>query len=85
MGRIGELGKNTDTGGHTLWSTMDLFRYNSAHQHDYSDGRDGQTTFFSIDGGATLSSLSYNNLQRQYQGQQRRYCRLHPTGHIRHG
>ena len=54
MGRIGELGKNTDTGGHTLWSTMDLFRYNSAHQHDYSDGRDGQTTFFSIDGGAGL-------------------------------
>jgi hypothetical protein len=61
MGRIGELGKNTDTGGHTLWSTMDLFRYNSAHQHDYTDGQDGQTTFFSIDGGTTLSTLAYNN------------------------
>jgi hypothetical protein len=68
MGRIGELGKNTDTGGHTLWSTMDLFRYNAAHQHDYSDGQDGQTTFFSIDGGATLSTLAYNN---QYNGNNR--------------
>ena len=66
MGRIGELGKNTDTGGHTLWSTMDLFRYNAAHQHDYTDGLDGQTTFFSIDGGTTLSSLAYNN---QYNAQ----------------
>src|SRR5262249_3266356 len=55
MGRIGGLG---DAG---LWSTMDLFRYNGAGQPDYTDGRDGQTTYFSYNGGKTLSSLSFNN------------------------
>jgi hypothetical protein len=56
MGRVGGLGDQN-----SAWSTMDLFRYNSAHQFDKEDGRDGQTTFFSIDGGSTLSSLSFNN------------------------
>jgi hypothetical protein len=55
MGRIGNLGD----GG--LWSTMDLFRYNSSGVADYTNGRDGRTTYFSYNGGATLSSLSYNN------------------------
>ena len=65
MGRIGELGKNTDNQGHTLWSTLDLFRYNNNHVHDYTDGQDGLPTHFSLDGGTTLSSLTYNN---QYNG-----------------
>ena len=55
MGRIGGLGDNG------LWSTMDLFRFNAAGKPDYTDGRDGQTTYFSYDGGKTLSSLSFNN------------------------
>ncbi len=67
LGRIGELG---GTGGQG-WSTMDLFRYNAAGQADYSNGRDGDTTYFSSNGGASLSdqnlagkgapTLSYNN------------------------
>jgi hypothetical protein len=56
MGRIGGLGDQN-----SFWSVMDLFRYNSSGAADYTDGRDGQTTYFSYNGGATLSSLSYNN------------------------
>ena len=56
LGRIGGLG---DQNG--FWSIMDLFRYNSSGVADYSDGRDRQTTYFSYNGGATLSSQSYNN------------------------
>ena len=50
---------------------MDLFRYNASGNPDYTNGRDGETTYFSTDGGATLSNgndpakgaptLSYNN------------------------
>ena len=56
LGRVGGLG---DQNG--FWSVMDLFRYNSSGAADYSDGRDGRTTYFSYNGGATLSSLSFNN------------------------
>jgi len=56
MGRIGGLGDQN-----SFWSVMDLFRYNSSGAPDYTDGRDGRTTFFSYNGGATLSSLSFNN------------------------
>ena len=59
LGRVGGLG---DQNG--VWSTMDLFRYIGAGAPDYTDGRDGQTTYFSYDGGATLSlaaTLSFNN------------------------
>ena len=66
MGRIGALGKNTDNGGHVLWSTMDLFRYSAAGIRDYSDGQDGQAAYFSVDGGQTL--VSFNN---QYSGSTR--------------
>ena len=52
MGRIGGFGGAAT--GH--WGTMDLFRYNAAGDPDYSDGRDGETTYFSYDGGATLSN-----------------------------
>lgn len=55
MGRVGGLG---DQNG--VWSTMDLFRYSAPGVRDFTDGRDGKTTFFSSNG-STLSSLSYNN------------------------
>ena len=56
MGRVGGLGdQNHD------WAVMDLFRYNSSGVADFTDGRDGRTTFFSFDGGHTLSTLSFNN------------------------
>ena len=56
IGRIGGLGDQN-----SFWSVMDLFRYNSSGAPDYSDGRDGQATYFSFNGGATLSSFSFNN------------------------
>ena len=59
MGRVGGLG---DQNG--FWSTMDLFRYSAAGVPDYTDGRDGVTTYFSYNGGATTSAsagLSFNN------------------------
>jgi Ca2+-binding RTX toxin-like protein len=55
MGRVGGLG---DQNG--VWSTMDLFRYSSPGVPDFTDGRDGLTTYFSVNGSA-LSSLSFNN------------------------
>jgi hypothetical protein len=60
MGRVGGLGDNSNG-----WSTMDLFRCNASPAlgaFDVTDGRDGQTTFFSFNNGSTLSSLSFNNL-----------------------
>jgi hypothetical protein len=56
MGRVGGLGdQNHD------WAPMDLFRYTSSGVADFTDGRDGKTTFFSFNGGTTHSTLSYNN------------------------
>jgi hypothetical protein len=55
MGRVGGLGDQN-----SVWSTMDLFRYSSPGVHDYTDGRDGITTYFSSNG-TTLSTLSFNN------------------------
>ena len=66
MGRVSGLGDQTYSDGTPYWSTMDLFRYSAPGVHDYTDGRDGETTYFSSDG-TTLSSnagLSFNN---QYQ------------------
>ena len=70
MGRFGGLG-GPRTPTNDTWSTMDLFRYNASGQPDYTNGRDGETTYFSSDGGATLSNgndpakgaptLSFNN------------------------
>jgi hypothetical protein len=54
MGRVGGLG---DQNG--VWSTMDLFRYSSPGVRDFADGRDGETTYFSVNG-SVLSSLSFN-------------------------
>ena len=59
MGRVGGLGDQN-----SVWSTMDLFRYTSAGVPDYTDGRDGKTTYFSYNGGTTTSvtvGLSFNN------------------------
>jgi hypothetical protein len=59
MGRVGGLGDQN-----SVWSTMDLFRYSASGQPDYTDGRDGVRTYFSYNGGQTLSSsagLSFNN------------------------
>jgi autotransporter passenger strand-loop-strand repeat protein len=59
MGRVGGLGDQN-----SVWSAMDLFRFTSAGAPDYSDGRDDQITYFSANGGQTLSSddgLSFNN------------------------
>src|SRR5262249_1779011 len=59
MGRTGGLG---DPGYQPdFWSTMDLFRYANDGTPDYQDGRDNQPTYFSYDGGNTLSSLSFHN------------------------
>ena len=63
MGRIGELGKNTDNQGDVLWSTMDLFRYSSPGVRDYTDGKDGKAAYFSVNGNQML--LQFNN---QYNG-----------------
>ena len=65
MGRVGGLG---DQNG--VWSTMDPFRYTPAGAPDYSDSRDGLTTYFSSIGGSETSAsgggkgapvLSFNN------------------------
>ncbi len=55
MGRVGGLGDQN-----SVWSTMDLFRYSAPGVQDFTDGRDGKTTFFSSDG-STLSALTFNN------------------------
>ena len=56
MGRVGGLGDQN-----SAWSTMDLFRYSSPNVRDYTDGRDGLTTYFSYDGTDLSSPLSFNN------------------------
>src|SRR5262249_5226306 len=59
MGRIGGLGDEVTSTGAGYWSVMDLFRFNSAGVRDYTDGRDGQATYFSVNGSQLL--LSFNN------------------------
>ena len=52
------------------WGTMDLFRYSASGVPDYTNGRDGATTYFSSNGSALSNqdlpnkgapTLSYNN------------------------
>ncbi len=43
MGRVGSLGGQSGTNN---WSTMDLFRYTASATPDYTNGRDGVTTYF---------------------------------------
>jgi hypothetical protein len=54
MGRVGGLG---DQNG--VWSTMDLFRFSAVGVRDFTDGRDGKNTFFSVNGSQLL--LQFNN------------------------
>ena len=61
MGRVGGLGDQN-----SAWSTMDLFRFNASGARDYTDGRDGATTYFSYNGGQTLSSLAGLSFNNQY-------------------
>jgi hypothetical protein len=56
MGRIGGLGIPSGT-----WGPMDLFRFTASGQRDYTGGRDGQSTFFSIDGQQILTQFKYHN------------------------
>jgi len=57
MGRIGGLGI-ADNGS---WGPMDLFRFTASGQRDYTGGRDGQATFFSVDGQQVLTQFKYHN------------------------
>jgi hypothetical protein len=54
MGRVGGLGDQNH-----VWSTMDLFRFSAVGVRDFTDGRDGKSTFFSVDGSQLL--LQFNN------------------------
>ncbi len=56
MGRIGGLGGSGGGG----WAPMDLFRYNASDVPDYTNGRDGDVTYF--DDAYNGNSLSDANL-----------------------
>jgi hypothetical protein len=56
MGRIGSLGV-----AGSAWAPMDLFRYTAAGQHDFTGGRDGQPTYFSVDGTNVNTGLQFHN------------------------
>src|SRR3954447_10152595 len=50
FGRVGGLGDQNNT-----WGPVDLFRYSSVGQRDFTDGRDGLTAYFSVDGTQLLT------------------------------
>ncbi len=50
FGRVGGLGYQNHN-----WGPMDLFRYSSPGQRDYTGGRDGLTTYFSVNGSNLLT------------------------------
>ena len=52
MGRIGGLGIQNGE-----WGVLDLFRYSSPGQRDYSGGADGQASYFSVDGSTLLTQF----------------------------
>jgi Ca2+-binding RTX toxin-like protein len=56
MGRIGGLGIQNNS-----WAPMDLFRYTITGQHDFTGGRDGLATYFSVDGRTILTQYQYHN------------------------
>jgi Ca2+-binding RTX toxin-like protein len=57
MGRTGGLGVARTTSGIPMWAPMDLFRYSSPGQRDFTGGRDGLPTFFSVDGASLLTEF----------------------------
>jgi Calx-beta domain-containing protein/VCBS repeat protein len=56
MGRIGGLGFQNN-----MWGPMDLFRFTSAGQRDYTGGQDGVTTYFSPNGSSPDLTHPYHN------------------------
>jgi hypothetical protein len=56
MGRIGGLGVQND-----WWAPLDLFRYSAPGVRDYSGGKDGLPSYFSVDG-TTLLTQFHNSL-----------------------
>lgn len=56
MGRVGGLGYQNNT-----WAPMDLFRFTSAGQRDYTGGQDGVTTYFSPNGVSPDLTHPYHN------------------------
>jgi len=57
MGRIGSLGI-ADPG---YWAPMDLFRFTASGQRDFTGGKDGQLTYFSVNGANINTGLQYHN------------------------
>jgi hypothetical protein len=57
MGRVGGLGFSRTTSGAPIWGPMDLFRYSSPGQRDFTGGSDGLPTFFSVDGNTLLTEF----------------------------
>lgn len=64
FGRVGGLGDQNST-----WGPLDLFRYASAGNRDYTDGRDGLDTFFSIDGTHLLTQFHNSAVGGTFDGQ----------------
>jgi hypothetical protein len=56
MGRVGGLGFQNN-----MWAPLDLFRFNSAGQRDYTGGQDGVTTYFSPNGSNPDLTHPYHN------------------------
>jgi hypothetical protein len=56
MGRIGSLGVAS-----SQWAPMDLFRFTASGQRDFTGGRDGQATYFSVDGSSVDTGLRFHN------------------------
>ena len=57
MGRVGGLGFSQTSAGAPIWGPMDLFRYSSPGQRDFTGGSDGLPTFFSVDGASLLTEF----------------------------
>jgi len=57
MGRIGSLGI-ADPG---YWAPMDLFRFTASGQRDFTGGKDGQPTYFSVNGSNVYTGLQFHN------------------------
>jgi hypothetical protein len=56
MGRIGSLGYAS-----TQWAPMDLFRFTASGQRDFTGGKDGQLTYFSVNGSNVYTGLQFHN------------------------
>jgi hypothetical protein len=65
-GAMGRVGGDGDQNG--AYSVMDLFRYTASGQLDLTDGRDGQATYFSYNGGSTTSQSAVLRFNNEYSG-----------------